>query len=168
MYYSWSQYSVCAQLCLTLCDPMDCSPPGSSAHGISQARILEQVAISFSKGSSQPRDQTQASYVACINRWILYHCTTQETLGNIIYLQGKKKHESRASLVVQTVKNPSAMQETWVHLGRSPGVGNGNPLQYSCLENYMDTGVQQATVHEVTKSKIRLSNLAWMHAYVHI
>ena len=40
------------QLCLTLCDPMDCSPMGSSAHGISQARILEWVAVSFSRGSS--------------------------------------------------------------------------------------------------------------------
>ena len=45
-----------AQSCLTLCDPMDCSPPGSSVHGFLQARILEWVAISFSRGSSQPRD----------------------------------------------------------------------------------------------------------------
>ena len=44
------------QQCLTLCDPMDCSPPGSSVHGIFQARILEWVAISFSRGFSQPRD----------------------------------------------------------------------------------------------------------------
>ena len=53
-----------AQLCLTLCDPMDCSPPGSSVHGILQARILEWVVISFSRGSSQPRDQTWVSYTA--------------------------------------------------------------------------------------------------------
>ena len=45
-----------AQSCLTLCDPVDCSPPGSSVHGILQARILGWVAISFSRGSSQPRD----------------------------------------------------------------------------------------------------------------
>ena len=44
------------QSCPTLCDPMDCSPPGSSIHGIFQARILEWVAILFSRGSSQPRD----------------------------------------------------------------------------------------------------------------
>ena len=50
-----------AQLCLTLCNPMDYSPPGSSVHGIIQARILEWVAISFSRGSSQPRDQTWVS-----------------------------------------------------------------------------------------------------------
>ena len=49
-----------AQLCLTLCDPMDCSLPGFSVHGILQARTLEWVAISFSWGSSWPRDQTQS------------------------------------------------------------------------------------------------------------
>ena len=52
-----------AQSCLTLCDPMDCSPPGSSIHGIPQARILEWVAISFSRGSSRPRDRTQVSRI---------------------------------------------------------------------------------------------------------
>ena len=49
------------QLCPTLCDPMDCSPPASSVHGILQARILEWVAISFSRGSSQSRDQNSVS-----------------------------------------------------------------------------------------------------------
>ena len=44
------------QSCLTLCDPRHCSPPGSSVHGIFQARILEWVAISFSRGSFGPRD----------------------------------------------------------------------------------------------------------------
>ena len=48
-----------AQSCPTLCDPVDRSPPGSSVRGILQARILEWVAISFSRGSSQPRDRTQ-------------------------------------------------------------------------------------------------------------
>ena len=48
----------------SLCDPMDCSLPGSSICGISQARILEWVAVSFSRGSSQPRDQTQVSCIA--------------------------------------------------------------------------------------------------------
>ena len=52
---------VCAQSCLTLCKPMDSSPPGSSLHGILQARILEWVAISFSRGSSQLRNQPMSS-----------------------------------------------------------------------------------------------------------
>ena len=50
-----------AQSCPTLCDPMDCSPPGSAVHGISQARIVEWVAIPFSRGYSQSRDQTHVS-----------------------------------------------------------------------------------------------------------
>ena len=53
-----------AQLCPTLCNPMDCSLPGSSVHGIPQARIPEWVAISYSRGSSPPRDQTWVSYIA--------------------------------------------------------------------------------------------------------
>ena len=59
------------QSCLTLCDPMDCSQPGSSVHGILQARILEWVAISFSRGSSQPRGWTQVSCIAD-RRFILW------------------------------------------------------------------------------------------------
>ena len=63
--------------CLTLLQSQDCSPPGSSVHGISQARIQEWVALSFSRGSSRPRDQT---CVSCIGRWLLYHWATMETL----------------------------------------------------------------------------------------
>ena len=63
------------KLCLTLCDPMDWNPPGSSVHKISQARILEWVAISFSKGSSWPRDWT---CVSCIGRRILHCWATRE------------------------------------------------------------------------------------------
>jgi len=59
-----------AQSCLTLCDPVDYSPPGSSVHWILQARILEQVVISSSKGSSWTRDQTRISCVSCIGRQI--------------------------------------------------------------------------------------------------
>ena len=57
----------------TLCNPMGCSLPGSSVHWISQSRILEWVAISFSRGSSWPRDKTHISCVSCIGRQIIYH-----------------------------------------------------------------------------------------------
>jgi len=64
----------------TLSDPMDYSPPGSSVHGILQARILEWVAISYSRGSFQPRAQTCFSYISCIARRILYQmCHLRET-----------------------------------------------------------------------------------------
>ena len=72
-----SRHVLCAkslQLCLILCDPMDCSPPGSSDHGILQARILEWVAISFSRVSSWPRDWTHISYISsCTARQVLNH-----------------------------------------------------------------------------------------------
>ena len=55
-----------AQPCPTLCDPLDCRPPGYSVHGIFQARILKWIVISFSRGSSQLKDRTCVSYVPCI------------------------------------------------------------------------------------------------------
>ena len=58
------------QSCPTLCDPMHCSPPGSSVHGFFQAKILEQAAISSSRGSSQLRDRTHVSCISCIDRQI--------------------------------------------------------------------------------------------------
>ena len=63
------------QSCSTLCDPMDCSPPDSSVHGILQARILEWFAIYFSRGSSWPRDQSWVSFTAgrCFT-----NCATRE------------------------------------------------------------------------------------------
>ena len=68
------------------CDPVDCSQLGSSIHGISQARRLKQVAISFSRGSSQPRDWTCVSCVSCIGRRILYHWATREAHHIYIYV----------------------------------------------------------------------------------
>ena len=67
-----------AQSCPTLCDPMDCRLPGSSARGILQARILEGLAIPFSRGSSWPSDQT---CVSCMARQVLYHVCWVSLLG---------------------------------------------------------------------------------------
>ena len=72
------KWSEVAQSCLALCDPMDCSPPGSSVHRILQARVLEWVAISFSRGSSQPRARTQ---VSCITGRCFNLCATREPPG---------------------------------------------------------------------------------------
>ena len=74
------------QLCPTLWDLMDCGLPGSSVCGIFQARILEWVAISSSRGSSRPRDWTRVSWVFCIGRWVLYHCTTWEAQFSLTLL----------------------------------------------------------------------------------
>ena len=91
------------KLCLTTCNAMDCSsqaPVGSSVHGISQAIILEWVAISFSRGSSQPRDLAHISCIAgrlfnteppgkphCM--WFLYRWTTGETQGRLTDVQAQ-------------------------------------------------------------------------------
>ena len=64
VYWKVNVKMLVAQSCLTLCKPMHCSPPGSSVHGILQARILERVAMPSSRGSSQPRDWTQVSHIA--------------------------------------------------------------------------------------------------------
>ena len=80
-YTSWLKWILCAQLLqshMTLCNPMDCRSPGSSVHGILQARILEWVAMPSSRRSSLPRDRTRVSSISCLSRQILYHCTTWE------------------------------------------------------------------------------------------
>ena len=76
-----SCYYVCVnskslQLCLTLCDPMDCGPPGSSVHGILQARILEWVAMASSRRSSQPRDGISL-YLALAGRFFTISATSE-------------------------------------------------------------------------------------------
>ena len=76
---------VCALPCLTLCNPIDCSPPGSSVHGIFQARILEWVAISSSRRSSQPRDQTLISYVPCIAGGFFMCWASKEAPGELLF-----------------------------------------------------------------------------------
>ena len=69
--------------CVQLCDPMGHSPPGSSAHGILQARILEWIATPSSRGSSRSRDRTWVSYVSCIGRQVLYHSHHLESHSHV-------------------------------------------------------------------------------------
>ena len=75
-----------AQLGPALCDPMDCSLPGSFVHGISQARTLEWVAISFSRGSSWPRYRTHISCVSCIAGRFFTTWVTGELISYICQL----------------------------------------------------------------------------------
>ena len=122
-----------AQSCPTLCNPMDCRPPGSSVHGILQARILEQVAISYSSGYCPPRDWTHVSCVSCIGRWILnplsHLRTPLHTLNNFkLYLW----RVLQKKLILQedfpggpVVKNPSASAED---TGSIPGLGRFHML----------------------------------------
>ena len=140
---------------LTFCDSMDCGLQVSSVHGIFQARILEWVAISYPRESSQPKDWTLISCVSCIGREILYHCTTWEALTSI--LTEIKYHVVLTGLPWWCSGKESACsagdQALIPEWGRSSGEGNGNLLQYSCLENLKDRRVWQATVHRAAQSQ---------------
>ena len=72
---------VCACSAVSLCNPMNCRPPGSSVRGIIPAGILDWVAISSSRGSSQLRDQTRVSCHSCVGKRILYHLATWESMA---------------------------------------------------------------------------------------
>ena len=91
------------QSCPTLCNLVDCSPPGSPVHGISQASILEWVAVSFSKGSSRPRGWARVSCISYIGRQILYRWATGEAcLEIIIAIKEKEKEQGKRSASLGT------------------------------------------------------------------
>ena len=101
---------MCAHPCPTLWDSMDCSPPGSSDHGLFQARILEWVAISYSRGSSQPRDRTRVPCVSCLGRWILYHGTAwKASVGSLPLFFGSCFLNRKAAIQVSLILTPRAV-----------------------------------------------------------
>ena len=103
------RYSV-TQSWPTLCDPMDYSPPGSSVHGTFQSRILEWVAISSSRGSSRPKDQTSISYISRFR--FIYHCATWE--APILHLILAKSQKT--SLRYVWMRIPSSWRRLLVEL----------------------------------------------------
>ena len=113
------------QSCLTLCDLMDGRPPGSSVHGILQARILEWVAISFFSGSFQPRDWTCGSYVSCIGRRILYH---YRHLGSSYWIApdwSMDRSQRQTSVSTGLKQGLSSLPRNWIWVAwmkiRNPG-----------------------------------------------
>ena len=142
-----AKWNEVARLCPTLCDSMDCSLPDFSVYGVFQARILEWVAISFSKRSSRPRGWTQVSRIigtreVCVCVCV---CVYKEFPW---WLSGKESACSAGDLGLI----PGS--------GRSTGGGHGNPLQYSCLENPMDRGAWRAAVCGVVQSRTQLNQLS--------
>ena len=117
-----------AQSCLTLCDPMDCSPPGPSIHGIFQARVLEWGAIAFSG---------QLAYSQIKEPFVTYQ---NHRLSDEISIWEKIETAFGATF-------------HFIFSRRENGEGNGTPLQYFCLENPMDGGAWWAAVHGVAKSQ---------------
>ena len=94
--FLWAIVVLVTQSCPTLCDPMDCRLPGSSVHGILQVRILEWVAIPFSRGSSQPKNRTQ---VSCMTSRFFTIWATREALC--------------VSWVISKARNKSSQMERW-------------------------------------------------------
>ena len=115
-----------AQPCPTLCDPMDYSPPGSSVHGILQARILEWVAISFSRGSSQPRDRTHISRVSPASAGRFFTTEPPGKPGRVLtpMLLGK------ATLLGDRNAVSITLTKHWSSL--SPAVGQGDIRRLPC------------------------------------
>ena len=91
VYYIYLCVRACSvlQLGLTLCDPMDCSSPGSFVHRVFQTRILEWVALYFSRGSSQSRDEIRVSFISFLGRQILSYCATLEAWLHLTLYQEK-------------------------------------------------------------------------------
>ena len=161
---------------------MDCSSPGSSAHGISQARIWEWVAISFSRESFPTRDQT---WVSCTGKWILYHWATREAYANLIavhYIKHANHLERRRQWHPTPVLLRGKSHRRRRLVGCSPwgcwgsdtterlhfhfslsciGEGSGNLLQCSCLENPRDMGAWWAAIYGVAQT---WTQLKWLSA----
>ena len=116
-----------------------------------------------------------AFYSVYRDDWKLIHCCTSTKSDFLTVLKGARYEPRWASQGARGVKNPPANAGdvrdvgSIPGLGRCPGGGNGNLLQYSCLENSTDRGARQATVHEVTKSRTQLSTdaRACVHTHTH-
>ena len=121
------------QLCLTLWDPIDCSLPGSSAHGILHERKLEWVVVPSSRGSSWHKHWTRSPYISCLSLHLL-HLYHESRLGSPYF----------------------GYQPLTLTSYFTTGEGNGNSLQYSCLENPMGRGAWRAVVHGVAESRTQL------------
>ena len=106
--------------CLILWTPSTIAWPGSSIHGILQARILEWVATSSSRGSSWLRNQTHIACISYIGRWILYHCTTWEAQVSI---------ESERCSVVSHSLRLHGLYSPWNSSGQNTGGGSLSLLQ---------------------------------------
>ena len=114
-----------AQSCPTLCNSVDCSPPGSSVHGLLQARTLEWVAISFSRRSSCLRDWTR---VSCIDRWVLYHWAIKDAWKRYIDVLWKVAKARK----VWTRQKKRGGPESWVKFDQEEAAGLSQLASLHC------------------------------------
>ena len=127
---------VCAkslQSCLTLCNPMDCSPQGSSIHGVLQMRILKWVGMPFLGGSSSPRDWTYVYLVSCTGRQVITSVTWEAQCRTSWYNKIFSSVQFSCSVVSDSLRPPE-LQHTWPPCpSPTPGVhSNSCPLSQWC------------------------------------
>ena len=106
-----------AKLHPILSDSTDYSSPGSSVHGMFQARILEWVSISSSRGSSRPRDRT---HISCIGRWVLYEWATRGALTGICSAKKQNKRPQKESLML----NSTSPNQDFIMVSALPEMGS--------------------------------------------
>ena len=165
------------QLCPTLCDQIDGSPPGSPVPGILKARTLDWVAISFSNAwkrkvkvkslshvqlsdpmdCSLPGSSIHGIFQARVMEW---GAIERMSLNNLDYY-------SQVALVVKNLPASAGHVNSILGWWRCPGWGHGNLLQHSCQKNPMDRGAWWATVHRVAKSRTQLKQLS-VHTHKNI
>ena len=119
------------------CKPIDCCPPGSSVHGISQARILEWVAISSFKRSSWPRYWTHISYVSCTSNWVLYQWATWEASISKHIFPNYRKPKIKKKIIL---KESRSLAEWW--RGETPY------LERNKSKNYLWASLQELCQEE--------------------
>ena len=132
------------KLCLTLWDPMDCSPPGFSAHVVSQARTLEQVAISFSRWSYWPREGIP---VSCIFRQILHHWTLGSPIPSTAAAAAAKSLQSCPTLCDPIDGSPPRLRRPWDSPGKNTGVGCHFLLQCMKVKSESEVAQSSPTLH---------------------
>ena len=132
----------------------DCSPQGSSVHGIFQAKILEWVATSPPRGSTQPRGENHIPYVSCITSGLF---TCRAVLGLPSGSDGKESACNAGDRVW------SLGQEDPLKKGKATHTPRNTP--YSCLENSMDKGSNQSWHSSITTLRYSRTDLAWISKY---
>ena len=164
-FISWCVCAKLLQLCPTLCDPTGCCPPGSSVHGILQARILEWVTMPSSRGSSQPRDWTESLMsAALVDASLPLTPPGRKRQRHPAPVLSPGKSHGRRSLVGCSPwgrRESDATERLHFHFSLSRiGEGNGKSLQCSCLGKPRDEGAWWAAVYGVTQSRTRLKRLS--------
>ena len=144
------------QSCLTLCDPKDCSPPGSSVHGVLQARVLEWFAFSFSKGPSRLRDQTQVSCVSCIAGRFFTDWANREALVKALscsfYMCEKIKAKEICDLanLTQLVMRWDLGSDLWIKCRNCPCTQPESRIVFSTLLETLENSVNKYLQHCLT------------------